>query len=221
MRPIDLYRMEPQDISRSIGKLHGSNYDHLEELTRKLNVFSYYGLEDANEKVEIRYYAHYFFDERREWRLASVWFEDKPVMIIQNAGREGDDHARRYITDENAFKQMLDYIEFIIQEGEEDPIDVVSEDDDIEELDTFYGHTLASFYDLDFVPEFKVGDEVEALIATKKPYGYISESTEMKKVKVEITEVRPSNPYDTYLSKVISEGGLSRYIRLNKDLREI
>lgn len=110
MTPKQLYydtHYEKND--RDIGILTGCYYNHIPELETLTN----YNVQidsKKNKRIEIRYYKDFDFDGRRFWRLASVWLDGEPVMIIQNAGREGDDHHRRFITDPDRFNEMLGYI---------------------------------------------------------------------------------------------------------------
>jgi len=197
MKAIDLYKLEPQRIERCLGHLKGYYYDHLPEISEKRYIDSYYGLEDVNEKIDIKYYADYSFDGRRTWTLASVWYENDPVMIIQNAGREGDDHRVRYITNEQSFKKMISYIESLLTVEDNECADLINDNDDIETLDRFYGFSLHDLYNPDLQPEYKVGDIVEAHVAVKQ-YGFVLDDTPMIKKKVEILSVNSTNPHDTY-----------------------
>jgi hypothetical protein len=67
--------------------------------------------------VELRMYKDHAFDGRRIWRLTLVWLwshskrDDEPrgpVMVIRNAGREGDDHASRYVFDVRLYDTLID-----------------------------------------------------------------------------------------------------------------
>lgn len=40
----------------------------------------------------------------------TVRFDDRPVMVLQNSGREGDDFSRRLIVDHQAFAQLLAHL---------------------------------------------------------------------------------------------------------------
>lgn len=141
MKIKDLYSRKPESTSRCLGHLSGYNYNHMPELSKQYGIDSFYGLEEKNEKVEIKYYANYSFDSRRTWTLASVWFENQPVMIIQNAGREGD-HKARFITNIDLYKEMLNYILSLSDVTSMDFEDMYDEDADIANLTIFYGHNL-------------------------------------------------------------------------------
>lgn len=133
-----LYDREAKETTRDLSWLKGCYFDHLPELgsgelSRKLN----------NERVEIRVLKHVDFDQRRYWRLATVWLDDRPVMVIQNAGREGDDHSARFITDRDAFYEMLAYVAGLSTTSAEigTTVDANEERDD---LLSFYGDDVYS-----------------------------------------------------------------------------
>ena len=134
----DLYNMTPENVNKDIGDLKGCYYDHLPEIQESL-----WSVHSKNEKVEIKVLKNFCFDGRRIWSLKTVWYDGKPVMIVQNAGREGDDHRYRYITDKASFNLMVDYLKSLFPpsfdsgEGE-----LISPDEKLEDLYTFYGNDL-------------------------------------------------------------------------------
>jgi translation initiation factor RLI1 len=68
-------------------------------------------------------------------------------MIIQNAGREGDDHYKRFITDEFTYISMVQYIKSLIPVSFETKIqDVVDPEEEIEKLDKFYDGELNGYF---------------------------------------------------------------------------
>lgn len=143
MKPSALYLMEPERVDRDVSVLFGCYYCHVPEI-RDLNPL------DAarNERVEIRYLKDFWFDGRRIWRLATVWFDGSPVMIIQNAGREGDDFRRRFVTDAGLYMRMIGYLASLVRVGEPfENGDVVGADDEVEGLTSFYGHALTDLFE--------------------------------------------------------------------------
>lgn len=68
------------------------------------------GLLETSTQIQVRVLKHHDFDERRIWQLATVWYKKKPVMIIQNCGREGDDFMRRFVTDAKRFTELVGHI---------------------------------------------------------------------------------------------------------------
>ncbi len=151
MTPNELYKRMPENSHFDLTCLVGFYYNHIPELDA-------YDINNANEKEQrilIKEYKYFDFDGRRCWRLASVWFDDnnladlrhKPVMIIQNAGREGDDHDGRFITDEKLYLEMVTYIRSLINDRPYQTSDVVDPDVDINNLTSFYGNELDGHFE--------------------------------------------------------------------------
>jgi hypothetical protein len=140
MKPIELYNIKPMSVTTDLNILHGCTYNHIPEII--INNVLDEEIIKKNDKISIKIYKNLSIDERRFWLLASVWFEDKPVMIIQNAGREGDDHKERFITDEKLYIKMINYIKIIIPLNINDIKDIVNDNDEIEDLISFYGECL-------------------------------------------------------------------------------
>src|ERR1035437_1712200 len=112
MKPIDLYNRIPESETNDINMVKGSAYNHIPEIDE------YVWFDEKtiakNDKIKIYILKYFDFDGRRFWRLATVWFEGKPVMIIRNAGREGDDHRSRFVTNETLYKQMVEFIKTLM-----------------------------------------------------------------------------------------------------------
>lgn len=146
MKPQELYDRKPEDVHNDINILFGCYYNHVPEI---LDFYGYINHEEIeNPRIEIRIIKEFWFDSRRFWRLATVWFDNKPVMVIRNAGREGDDHASRFVTDIILYREMVAYIQTIIPISFTEKIeDEVTPDTDIIELETFYGNTLDGYFE--------------------------------------------------------------------------
>lgn len=99
-------------------------------------------LSERDKRVEIRYWKdHMYSCYRRIWRLAGVYFDGKPVMIIQNAGREGDDFRARIVTDVDSYRKLIQYLGRLLYEVEGDtPVD------DVHDPSVDLGDKLTSFY---------------------------------------------------------------------------
>jgi len=159
--------------------------------------FDLSGINDGvNTQVVLKYYAYHDFDGRRVWFLFSVWYKNHPIMICQEAGREGNDHTEEFITDADGYTEMIKYIASLIQP----PVSPLEErfhdpDADIEDLTRFYGTSLEELYDPKGVdPKHKVGDEVVAMV----PENHLSYETEQVKTWVRITGVFSHSPGQTY-----------------------
>lgn len=144
MTPQQLYNREPESINNDISVLWGCYYCHVPELENPM-----IGHNSINsDRVQIKYYKNHCFDGRRVWILASVWFDQLPVMIIQNAGREGDDWAERYITEVERYCLMIEHIQSILPITiQTNPDDTVDQHNDIQSLSSFYNYDLDGYFD--------------------------------------------------------------------------
>lgn len=142
MKPSDLYARTPESINYDIGELIGFYYNHVPEIEQNNLPW-----EDPNKRVEFRCYKYFNFDGRRFWKLAGVYFDGKPVMITQNAGREGDDHRKRFITDFEHYHGMVRYLMSLSQPANFKNEDIVGIDQEIEGLDEFYGNKLDGYFE--------------------------------------------------------------------------
>jgi hypothetical protein len=138
MTPQQLYDRKDFTLGE-INMLFGSSFNHVQES----GVESYVLPWDAqNERIWIRLLKDFCFDGRRIWRLGTVWLDGSPVMVFKNAGREGDDHVGRVITDEVKFFELC----MVIREMA--PLDITqtndfhSADKEIPDLANFYGNYL-------------------------------------------------------------------------------
>lgn len=99
-------------------------------------------LQDPESRIKLAIHKDHDFDGRRCWSLWVCHYQDEPILIIQRAGREGDDHVDRFITNERRYKEMIQYIMFHVAKKQID--DVFSVDDDVV-IDNFYGYSLSDF----------------------------------------------------------------------------
>lgn len=130
----DLYSLTPKRVSRDLYRV----LRHTPEID---NTGIPDDLYDDNPRVENRILEHEDFDYRRYWHLSTVWFDNKPVMIVQNAGREGSDHSARFITHPENYIDMVSYLLSITNRDEYDSVDP---DQDIPELTRFYNCVFTS-----------------------------------------------------------------------------
>lgn len=105
---------------------------------------------DDTDRIEMQILKYFNFDGRRIWKLATVWFDGSPIMIIQNAGREGDDHVARFITDRSGYYDMVRHIMTLrqpdeVEEGDDSEyIDIDAERPDLLE---FYGNHYDGYFE--------------------------------------------------------------------------
>lgn len=144
MKPSELYARKPEEVTTDITCLAGCYYNHMPEIENFDSVR--WNIVQPDGKLKIHIYKYHSFDCRRFWQLAGVSFNDYMFMIIQNAGREGDDHSNRFITDMGAYRQAVNYIWSLIPPNEKDykEYDV---HEDIKGLDEFYGNKLDGYFD--------------------------------------------------------------------------
>lgn len=139
MKPSELYGREVKKTWKDLWVLKGFYYSHVPELDDIWSMLDF----KKNEKAEIRAFGYADYDGRRFWLLAGVYFDGHPVMIIRNAGREGDDHHSRFITDPARYWELLKYLATLANPPiEETKICVVDPEKDIPDLDNFYGDDL-------------------------------------------------------------------------------
>lgn len=148
MKPNELYEMEPEReymLEEPYDVLVGCYYNHVPEL-HVLDVYSP-GQFDPSQCIKIKELKHFNFDFRRYWRLATVWMNTTPVMIIRNAGREGDDFADRFVTNSLAYSVMVTHLFKLYRLKPDSTKDLVDPDDDISDLTKFYGNQLDGYFE--------------------------------------------------------------------------
>lgn len=145
MKPQELYDREPEETTGDFNYLFGTYYNFMPEID---NFYGWIQWEKIDKlRIEIKIIKNFNFDGRRFWQLATVWFDGKPIMITRNAGREGDDHASRFVTDEDGYRKMVEYAKSLLPVEFSEVKDVVNPNDDIEGLETFYGNTLDGYFE--------------------------------------------------------------------------
>ncbi len=142
--PQELYDAKPESVSNELRTLFGSYYNHVEESGLQGGDILW---DKTSDRVEIRCLKDFSFDSRRFWRLATVWFDKRPVMVIQNAGREGDDHRRRIITDEDGFIGLCMHLITLRTPKVRPTSVVVLPTDEVEGLTEFYGNSLDGLFE--------------------------------------------------------------------------
>lgn len=85
------------------------------------------------------------YDGERIATMFSVWFDDKPVLLVQDAGRGGRDHQQRWVTGHTAYLELLTYLMAHLLKLEPDTV----EDPQSER----YEEEVLRFYGTDFGPE--------------------------------------------------------------------
>lgn len=156
--PAQVYELPIQRETINLNEIFGGNvvgfqevngcyYQHMPEVDSFCTELKF--PEDAI-CLKLKVHKFFDFDGRRFWRLSSLWFLGNPFMIMQNAGREGDDHAKRYITDAKMYARAHNYVNSsIIYDADTDVAgDVVDINTVIgDELTTFYGNSLNGHFE--------------------------------------------------------------------------
>lgn len=141
MTPNELYARTPAEVVKDdLSWLKGCYYDHLPEVNA-------WGFElipivegPLKGRFELRFYRRYTSDGRRVWWLYAFFFDGQPVMVLQNAGREGDDHHRRIVTDPHQLARAVTLLRTFLPAIEAS--EVVDPDSPVKGLDEFYGDSL-------------------------------------------------------------------------------
>jgi hypothetical protein len=98
---------------------------------------------DNQVRVNLRTHFSPYIDGTRHATMQSIWFDDKPVMIVKHGGRPDREHSHRYITDLPAYKEMVGYLKSM-EEIEEYWVEqeVFEADQDVEDLDRVYTYQI-------------------------------------------------------------------------------
>lgn len=89
-----------------LGTLIGCYFNHIPEFGENIG----WSADDGTTRVTIKLHYYRQTDYRRFARVASVWLDDRVVMLIENAGREGDDHHARWLLDLPAYRELVRYL---------------------------------------------------------------------------------------------------------------
>ncbi|WP_162570971.1 MULTISPECIES: hypothetical protein [unclassified Variovorax] len=107
---------------------------------------------DLEKRFDVRQLMFEYFDGERSAQMHTLWFDGKPVCIVQDAGRGLRDHHRRWVTDAAAFEQLVAYLRSRL------PCEQVHISDPEADL---YPEEVFCFYGMDFSERF--GIQVEPL----------------------------------------------------------
>lgn len=105
------------------------------------------------ERIKVHVYKDHPYDQRRLWRLGVIYFDNRPVMVVQNAGREGSDHFERFIINKENYVSLLKHlINYILSNDDllnsiTKDIKVTDQNEEIKNLTEFYHNSLSNFDD--------------------------------------------------------------------------
>ncbi len=97
-----------------------------------------------------------YIDGRRTRAMHTLRFDGKPVAIVQNAGREGDDHRKRWVTDREVYAELLAYLcKQMLEAGDSDDFADPTQPLYEEEVFHFYGDDHAARFGYESEPRRK------------------------------------------------------------------
>lgn len=181
MTPKEIYDLTPIRVTNGIYLLekHFSDVD-------------FFSIEQENGPIQARYYADHSFDGERCWELFSLWIDDKPFMICQEAGRGGRDHIDNFITNKDLYLKACDELRKLYKKE----VPVFDETENLVDLTDFYGKKLEFFYSKNVSQKYKVGDIVE-IMEYEVPNGYDPNRPKLR-VRARIDKINKFSPYETY-----------------------
>lgn len=96
-------------------------------------------------RLQVRELVNVYGDGYRVTEMNTVWFDDAPVFITQNAGRGGVDHRKRWVTDTARYWALLAYL-LSKSNGEDTDCDHVAPSTLVyeEEVFCFYGQDFSA-----------------------------------------------------------------------------
>jgi hypothetical protein len=139
--PAELYAFKPVRVEYDVNTIVRI---HVPEIDT-------YGLDheavEATKRIEYRELAYHSPDSYRTWELGSIWLDGKPIMVVNNSGRGGDEYSERWITDAALYSEMIVFLRQFIAHSE--VTGFVKADTKIPAMTEFYGNTIHDYYDVD------------------------------------------------------------------------
>jgi len=154
---------------------------------------------ETNTRLEARYYIDSCFDGERGLAFYSVWFDDQPFMLCQDAGRGNQDYNRSFLTNRAVYQEALNYLITLTPAVE--PPREVDPNRNIEDLDHYYGWNTADLYNPKPAPKFKTGDIVMAEVLENHQRDTYSSNPKLIWTRCKVLSVTPHNPTFTYRLK--------------------
>lgn len=102
---------------------------------------------EEDKRVEVRYYVYHCSDGNRGWYLKGLFFDNRPVLLYQSAGRGGRDFSRCFMISYQAFLDLQSYVQGLREPREEHR--EVPLDEERDDLTSFYGQSFADIYPLE------------------------------------------------------------------------
>lgn len=142
MKPSDIYALPNiahKFASRDVcGYLLNSWHQHIPEID------SYdFGKLPEDSPLEIKIHVDPFIDGYRVLTIGSLWWHGNPVMIFRHAGRSGHDAYDRFITDEAAYMDVVQYLRTFVKN---DLSNVIALNENNLDLDSFFGYDMVELF---------------------------------------------------------------------------
>jgi len=80
------------------------------------------------------------------WKLGTVWFDGRPVAVVNSSGEDEGENRERWITDGAAFLEMVTFLREFVSAHE--VTGYVKADTVIPAMTEFYGSTIHDYYDV-------------------------------------------------------------------------
>jgi len=139
--PSELYALKPVSVHYDVDSLVRAHIPEIDAFSLDSDAIG------ESKRIEYRELVFNTQDSYRTWQLGSVWLDGKPVMVVNNSGRGGDEYSERWITDAALYSEMVVYLWAFVKET--DVTGFVKADTKIPAMTEFYGNTIHDFYDAD------------------------------------------------------------------------
>lgn len=217
MKPNEIYALNPikvdydfNDLSKALMSTYteeGKEYP-FKAVLEQINSEGYELKEQISEekRIETRTYMDEGDGDKWGGILYSIYFDNQPLMIVKNDGRYFSDYDT-YITDLNLFNKLEEYVTSKISMVVDNNPAVYNPDEEIPDLEQVSSYNLNDYYAADLIPEYKEGDVVWAWVPENHlKYGFADDYKGFVLTKVEIRNVYPYKPLDTYFGNQIERG---------------
>lgn len=106
----------------------------------------------AEGRLAVKQLVYLYVDGSRDASMHTLWFDGTPVAIVQNAGRSGRDHQRRWVTNGPVFLALEQYL--VSKMLSDEDLDVVDPESEVyeEEFLCFYGNDFTAQFGIELEP---------------------------------------------------------------------
>ncbi len=132
MRPLDIYNSPTREVTRRFWPLTGF-----------LDLMSIGNLnfkDENNTRIELKEHFFCSYEDDLDYisKISSLWFDGHPVMVLREAGEDGDGYRDIFVTDAARFGEARAYMLSL----DTDNAPVFNAEEDIPKLDKLYGRSL-------------------------------------------------------------------------------